>query len=182
MGGNAGFIVIRTVPANIQFIIGQVKKVFQNVYPGYPFSYGFVNEDISKLYFAEQQMGKLFNVFSILSIIVSCLGLFGLATFATQKRIKEIGVRKVLGANEAGIVVMLSKDFIKLVAVALIIAFPVAWWVMEKWLQNFVYRISIRWWMFVVAGTIALIIAFLTVSYQSIKAAIANPVKSLRTE
>ena len=127
-------------------------------------------------------MGKLFNVFSVLSIIISCLGLFGLATFTTQRRIKEIGVRKVLGASEARIVAMLTKDFIRLVALALVIAFPLAWWAMNKWLDNFFYRIDISWWMFVLAGSVAVMIAFLTVSYQSVKAAIANPVKSLRTE
>ena len=127
-------------------------------------------------------MGVLFNIFSILSIVISCLGLFGLATFATQRRIKEIGVRKVLGAGEAGIAMLLSKDFIKLVAISLIIAFPVAWWTMNQWLNNFAYRINVAWWMFVAAGLGALFIALVTVSFQAIKAAIANPVKSLRTE
>lgn len=127
-------------------------------------------------------MGRLFNVFSVLSVIVSCLGVFGLATFATQKRIKEIGVRKVLGASETGIVALLAKDFIALVAISLLIAFPVAWWTMNKWLENFVYHIGMSWWMFVLAGILAITIAFLTVSYQSIKAALANPVRSLRTE
>ena len=127
-------------------------------------------------------MRDLFNVFSILSVVISCLGLFGLATFATQRRIKEIGVRKVLGAGEAGIVALLSKDFIQLVLISLIIAFPVAWFAMDKWLQGFAYRINISWWVFAIAGVTAIVIAFITVSFQAIKAAIANPVKSLRTE
>jgi ABC-type antimicrobial peptide transport system permease subunit len=127
-------------------------------------------------------MGKLFNVFSVISIIVSCLGLFGLATFATQRRIKEIGVRLVLGASAAGIVTMLAKDFVKLVVAALLVAFPVAWWAMNKWLDNYVYRIHISWWMFAFSGIMAVAIAFLTISYQSIKAALANPVQSLRSE
>lgn len=177
-----GYVVIRTTPGNIQNIITEIKKVFGKVYSDYPFSFGFVNEELSKLYIAEQRMGSLFNTFSVLSIIISCLGLFGLATFATQKRIKEIGVRKVLGASGAGIVALLSKEFIKLVAVALIIAFPIASWVMNKWLEGFAYRIDISWWIFVIAGTAAIVIAFITVSFQAIKAAIANPVKSLRTE
>jgi putative ABC transport system permease protein len=177
-----GYVVMRTTPANIQKVIASLQKTFHNVYSDYPFSYGFVNEDLSKLYVTEQRMESLFNVFSILSILISCLGLFGLATFATQRRIKEIGVRKVLGAGEAGIVALLSKDFIKLVAVSLIIAFPVAWWAMNKWLDNFAYRINIAWWMFVAAGLGALFIALITVSFQAIKAAVANPVKSLRTE
>jgi len=177
-----GFVVIRTSPANIQQAIAKLKVVFQKVYPDFPFSYGFVDQDLSKLYVAEQQMGKLFNVFSIISIIVSCLGLFGLATFATQKRLKEISVRRVLGASAAGIVAMLAKDFVKPVAAALLIAFPVAWWAMSKWLDSYVYRIHISWWMFALAGIMAIVIAFLTISYQSIKAALTNPVESLRSE
>jgi putative ABC transport system permease protein len=177
-----GYVVMRTAPANIQRVISTLQKSFHNVYSDYPFTYGFVNEDLSKLYITEQRMGKLFNVFSALSIVISCLGLFGLATFATQRRIKEIGVRKILGAGEVGIVALLSKDFIKQVAVSLVIAFPVAWWAMNKWLDNFAYRINIAWWMFVAAGLGALLIALLTVSLQAIKAAVANPVNSLRTE
>ena len=177
-----GYIVMRTTPASIQKVIGTLQKSFNNVYGDYPFAYGFVNEDLSKLYATEQRMESLFNVFSVLSIVISCLGLFGLATFAIQQRIKEIGVRKVLGAGEAGIVALLSKDFIRLVAISLIIAFPVAWWAMNEWLQGFVYRIDISWWVFVVAGLTALCITLITVSFQAIKAAIANPVKSLRTE
>jgi ABC-type antimicrobial peptide transport system permease subunit len=177
-----GFVVMRTTPANIQKVISSLQKSFQHVYGDFPFSYGFVNEDLSKLYITEQRMGKLFNVFSVLSILISCLGLFGLATFATQRRIKEIGIRRVLGAGEAGIVAMLSKDFIKLVAVSLVVAFPVAWWTMNDWLDNFAYRINISAWVFVIAGVCALLIALVTVSFQAIKAAIANPVKSLRTE
>jgi len=177
-----GYVVMRTTPANIKKVIASLQKSFRNVYGDYPFSYGFVNEDLSKLYMTEQRMGGLFNIFSVLSIVISCLGLFGLATFATQRRIKEIGVRKVLGAGEAGIVVLLSKDFIKLVAVSLIVAFPVAWWAMNNWLNNFAYRIHIAPWMFVAAGLAALFIALVTVSFQAVKAAMANPVKSLRTE
>ncbi len=177
-----GFVVIRTSPANIQQAIAKLKVVFQKVYPDFPFSYGFVDQDLAKLYVAEQQMGKLFNVFSIISIIVSCLGLFGLATFATQKRLKEISVRRVLGASAAGIVAMLAKDFVKPVAAALLIAFPVAWWAMSKWLDSYVYRIHISWWMFALAGIMAIVIAFLTKSYQSVQAALTNPVESLRSE
>jgi putative ABC transport system permease protein len=180
--GNTGYIVIRTTPANMDRMLGTMKKVFQQVYTDFPFSFGFVNQDLSRLYIAEQRMGKLFNIFAVLAVIVSCLGLFGLTTFATQKRIKEIGVRKVLGASVAGIVGMLSKDFIKLVVYALLIACPVAWWVMDKWLRNFAYHIPMQWWFFVVAGAIAVVISFITVGYQSMKAARSNPVKSLRSE
>ncbi|HVZ98135.1 MAG TPA: ABC transporter permease, partial [Chitinophagaceae bacterium] len=177
-----GYVVIRTTPANMQKIITLLQQGFHTVYGNYPFTYGFVDAALSKLYITEQRMEKLFNAFSILSIVISCLGLFGLATFAAQQRIKEIGVRKVLGASEAGIVALLSKDFVQLVAVSFVIAFPVAWWAMNKWLQGFAYRIHISWWVFVIAGLGALLIALITVSFQSIKAAIANPVKSLRTE
>ncbi len=177
-----GYVVMRTTPANIKKVISTLQKSFHHVYGDYPFSYGFVNDDLSKLYVTEQRMESMFNIFSILSIVISCLGLFGLATFAIQQRIKEIGVRKVLGASEAGIVALLSKDFLQLVAISLLIAFPVAWWVMNKWLQSFAYRIDIEWWVFVVAGLGALTITLITVSFQSVKAAIANPVKSLRTE
>jgi len=177
-----GYVVMRTTPTNIQKVITTLQKTFGNVYGDYPFSYGFVNDDLAKMYITEQRMGSLFNIFSVLSIVISCLGLFGLATFATQKRIKEIGVRKVLGAGEAGIVALLSKDFIKLVAISLIVAFPIAWLAMNKWLDNFSYRINMKWWMFVAAGLGAIIIALATVSFQAIKAATANPVKSLRSE
>jgi ABC-type antimicrobial peptide transport system permease subunit len=179
---SGGYVVMRTTPANIQKVITSFQKSFHNVYGDYPFSYGFVNDDLSKLYITEQSMERLFNIFSILSIVISCLGLFGLATFATQQRIKEIGVRKVLGASEAGIVALLSKDFIQLVVLSFIIAFPVAWWASNEWLHSFAYRINISWWLFAIAGLITIAIAFATVSFQAIKAAIANPVKSLRTE
>jgi len=177
-----GFVVIRTTPTNMQHIVNQLKAAFQNIYPNFPFSYGFVDQDLSRLYLSEQRMSKLFNVFSVISIIVSCLGLFGLATFATQKRVKEISVRRVLGASASGIVAMLTKDFVKPVAVALLIAFPVASWAMNKWLENYVYRINVSWWMFALAGFAAVLIAFLTISYQSIKAALVKPAENLRAE
>jgi len=127
-------------------------------------------------------MGGLFNIFSVLSVVISCLGLFGLATFAIQKRIKEIGVRKVLGASVAGIVNMLSRDFLKPVVLSLFIAFPIAWWAMHSWLQNYAYHIVLGGGIFVLAGIVALVIALATVCYHAIKAALANPVKSLRME
>ena len=127
-------------------------------------------------------MGQLFNCFAIITKLISCLGLFGLAAFTTIQRTKEIGVRKVLGASVTNIVGLLSKDFIKLVIIAFVIASPVAWWIMHKWLQDFAYRINISWWIFLGAGLLAIIIALGTISFQAIKAAIANPVKSLRTE
>jgi len=179
---SGGYVVMRTTPANIQKVIGTLQKSFKNVYGDYPFIYGFINNDLEKLYVTEVRMEKLFNIFSILSIVISCLGLFGLATFATQQRIKEIGIRKVLGASEAGIMALLSKDFIQLVAISFVVAFPVAWWAMTKWLQSFAYRINISWWLFVIAGLAAMIVAFFTISFQTVKAAMTNPVKNLRTE
>ena len=150
--------------------------------PGLPFSYNFLNESFDEMYRAEQRVGKIALIFSVLAIFIACLGLFGLATFIAEQRTKEIGIRKVLGASVQGIVQMLSKDFLKLVAIAFVFAAPLAWWAMHSWLQDFAYRINMEWWMFVAAGSGALFIALVTVSFQAIKAAISNPVKSLRTE
>jgi putative ABC transport system permease protein len=127
-------------------------------------------------------MGSIFSIFTVISIFVGCLGLFGLAAYTAERRIKEIGIRKVLGASVQGLVALLSKDFIRLVLVSAIIAFPIAWWGMNKWLEDFAYRISIQWWIFFLAASLAIIIAFLTVSMHAFKAAVANPVNSLRTE
>jgi ABC-type antimicrobial peptide transport system permease subunit len=134
------------------------------------------------LYTSENRLAILSRYFAGLAIIISCLGLFGLATFTAQRRQKEIGIRKVLGATLSNVGLILSKDFLKLVMIAVLIAFPFSWWAMHKWLQDFAYRINISWWMFVLAGLAAIVIALITVSFQAIKAAIANPVKSLRTE
>ena len=131
---------------------------------------------------AEQRVGTIAGIFGLLSILVSCLGLVDLAAFTTEQRAKEIGIRKVLGASVAGITGLLAKDFLKLVVVAIVIATPLAWWGMNKWLSDFAYRIDIQWWMFAGAGAVAGAIAFLTVGFQSVKAALANPVKSLRSE
>jgi putative ABC transport system permease protein len=134
------------------------------------------------MYRSEQRVGKIAMIFSILAVFIACLGLFGLATFIAEQRTKEIGIRKVLGANIRSIVQLLSKDFLKLVVIAFIIAVPVGWYFMHKWLQDFAYRIQIRWWVFFVAGLSAVMIAIITVSFQAIKAALTNPVQNLRTE
>lgn len=176
------FVVVRTNPANIKQTIASLKSVFRSVYRDEPFSYGFVDQDLNKMYVSEGRTQVLFNAFSVVSIIISCLGLFGLATFTTQRRLKEIGVRKVLGADTAGIVAMLTKDFVKLVLMALLVAFPAAWFLMNKWLDNYVYRIEISWWMFAISGMAAIMISIITISYQSIRAALSNPVESLKTE
>jgi putative ABC transport system permease protein len=142
----------------------------------------FLDENFSKQYAAEQNQEKLSLVFTVLAFIIACLGLLGLVIFATAQRTKEIGIRKVLGASIASVTILLGKDFAKLVAIATIIAAPIAWIVMNKWLQDFAYRINIEWWMFFLSGLAAILIALTTVSFQAIKAAVANPVKSLRTE
>ncbi|HVX48701.1 MAG TPA: ABC transporter permease [Chitinophagaceae bacterium] len=179
---NYGKVAMRINTQNIPALIAQVKNKWNSMAPGQPFSYTFLDADFGKLYAAEQRTGKLFTTFAIFAIFIACLGLFGLVTYAAEQRIKEIGVRKVLGASVAGIVTMLSKDFAKLVLIASLIAFPVAWWAMNEWLKSFAYRITIHWWVFVVAGILTLIIALVTVSIQAVKAALANPVKSLRTQ
>ncbi len=147
-----------------------------------PFSYRFLDDSFDQMYRTEQRTGKLAMAFAILAIMIACMGLFGLATYAAEQRIKEIGIRKVLGASVNNIVEMLSKDFLILVLVSSVIAFPLAWWAMHSWLQDFAYRISIPWWVFLLAGVIALIIALATISFQAIRAAVSNPVKALRSE
>jgi putative ABC transport system permease protein len=150
--------------------------------PDAPFEYSFLDEDVQKQYEAEITLANIINVFTSLAILISCLGLFGLAAFSAEQRSKEIGVRKVLGARVTAIVRLLSTDFLKLVAVALLISIPVSWWAMHKWLEGFAYKVPIRWWMFALSGALAILIAFLTVSFHTIRAANANPVRSLRSE
>ncbi len=159
-----------------------IKDVFAKNNPGYPFEYKFADEQFEKYFKTETLIGELVGVFAALAILISCLGLFGLAAYTAEQRTKEIGVRKVLGASVQNLVGLLSKDFLKLVVISCVIAFPLAWWVMQDWLQDYDYRISIGWWVFAQAGLGAILISLLTVSFQAIKAAIANPVKSLRTE
>ena len=173
---------IKVAGNNIPGALASVEKTWKKYLPEIPYEYTFLDERFTQLYQAEQRQGTIFTVFACIAIFIACLGLFGLSAFAITQRVKEIGVRKVLGANVSSIVTLLSKDFLKLVLVAAIIAFPVAWYAMTHWLQDFAYRISIHWWVFVLAAILASIVALVTVSFQAIKAAIANPVKSLRTE
>lgn len=181
-GHDGMYLVVRAPAQAMGPVLAAIQNCFQRLYGNVPFTYGFIDQDLEHLYKTEQRMGSLFTIFSTLSIIISCLGLFGLATFATRRRTKEIGVRKVLGAGEAGIVVLLAKEFLQLVAVSLLIAFPIAWWAMHRWLEGFVYKTEISGWVFATAGAMALLVALLTVSYQTIKTAMANPVQSLRSE
>ena len=162
--------------------IAATEKLWKTYEPGYPFEYSFLEDDYNHLYQADQRSGSLFKVFTAVAILISCLGLFALATYTAQVKTKEIGIRKVLGASVARITALLAKEFIILVLIAFLIATPVAWMFMDKWLQNYAYRININWWIFIGSGCIAILIALITVSFQSIKAAMANPVKSLRTE
>ncbi|WP_423147761.1 ABC transporter permease [Rubrolithibacter danxiaensis] len=167
---------------NVETALAQIQDVLKKANPAYPFTYQFVDDQFNKMFLSEMLISKLSRVFTALAIIISCLGLFGLAAYTAERRTKEIGIRKVLGASVLGITKLLSKDFLQLVAISCLVAFPAAWWMMHNWLQGYQYRIGISWWIFIVAGVAAILIALLTISFQSIKAAIANPVKSLRTE
>ncbi|GEO04560.1 ABC transporter permease [Adhaeribacter aerolatus] len=167
---------------NIAAGLAHLEKTWKKFLPENPFDYNFLDESFGRLYEAEQKQGLLFTIFAGIAILIACLGLFGLASFATEQRTKEIGIRKVLGASVSGIVTMLSKDFLKLVLLANIIAWPLAWYGMHRWLQDFAYRTTISWWIFGVAAVLALVVALLTVSSHATKAAVANPVKALKTE
>lgn len=175
-------LIFKIKTTDIPGLLSAMKKEWANFQTDEPFTYAFMDDLYNKTYVAEQKTSAILNIFSALTIFVSCLGLFGLITYTAEQRTKEIGIRKVLGADVSQITGMLSKDFIKLVCIAILIAFPISYWAMNKWLQNFAYRINTSWWMFVTAGVIALLVALITVSFQAIKAAVANPVKSLRTE
>jgi putative ABC transport system permease protein len=175
-------LIFKVKTADIQGLPSTMKKEWNKFNADEPFTYTFMDDLYNKTYSAEEKTGTILNIFAILTIFVACLGLFGLATYTAERRTKEIGIRKVLGASVTQVTQMLSKEFIKLVFISCIIAFPLSYWVMNKWLQSFAYRINISWWVFAVAGLATLLIALVTVSFQAIKAAIANPVKSLRSE
>ena len=168
--------------ANTEQAVDRITSVMRSLNPGYPFDYRFVDDQFDKLFKSETLISKLSRIFAILAIFISCLGLFGLAAYTAERRTREIGIRKVLGASVNGIAGLLSVDFLKLVFISFLIAFPLAWWAMHKWLEDFAYRITINWLVFVFAGITALLIALLTISFQAIRAGLANPVKSLRTE
>jgi len=167
---------------NIKQALGQLETTWKKLSANRPFEYNFLDETYAGLYQSETRFQKVFISLVLLGIIIACLGLFGLATFAAQQRVKEIGIRKVLGASVSNLIGLLSTDFLKLVIIALILAIPLAWFAMNKWLQDFAYRINIDWWVFVIAAAITVLIAWITISVQAFKAAVANPVKSLRTE
>jgi putative ABC transport system permease protein len=168
--------------ADMQGKIANIKSVWDKNVTTRPFQYSFLDETYARQYKSEMNFKSVFFYITFIAIFIACLGLFGLSSFIMEQKTKEIGIRKVLGASVTGIVSLLSKDFVILIIIATLIAFPIAWWAMNKWLQDFVYRININWWIFIAAGVMALLIAMITVSFQAVKAAIANPIKSLRTE
>ena len=168
--------------ANPEQVLAKMEAVFKKDNPSYPFEYQFVDDQFNQMFLSEMLISKLSRVFASLAILISCLGLFGLAAYMAERRTKEIGIRKVLGASITGITRLMSRDFLQLVFISCLFAFPIAWWAMHQWLQTYSYRIEIRWWIFLAAGVLSMLIALITVSFQAIKAAIANPIKSLRTE
>jgi len=177
-----GLIIARIKTTDIRHLISDIKNKWNTYNASAPFSYYFLDEQFASMYSAEERTGQIFTSFSVVAIIIACLGLFGLAAFMIRQRVKEIGIRKVLGASAGSITAMLSKEFLRLIIIASLISFPITWFAMNKWLQDFAYRIGMQWWVFILAGIIALLVAAITISFQSIKAAIANPVDSLRSE
>jgi putative ABC transport system permease protein len=175
-------IIVSTSSKNYTTLLGQIEKIWHKDVPAIPFDYAFLDEQVQKQYEADISLSRIITSFTLMAIVISCLGLFGLAAFSAEQRSKEISIRKVLGASVPGIAQLLSKDFLKLVMIAFVIATPFAWWAMQQWLQVFAYRVTISWWMFALAGSVAVLIALITVSFQAIKAAIANPIKSLKAE
>ena len=182
LGNKYSYLIANVATKNYPNLLKDIKYSWSKINPDIPFSYSFLDTDFQKNYEKDQRISVIVSYFTFIAILIACLGLFGLSAFSAEQRTREIGIRKVLGASVSNVASLLSKDFIKLVLIALIIASPLAWFVMNKWLQGFAYRTPVSWWLFALAGLLAIIIALLTVSFQAIKAAIANPVKSLRTE
>jgi len=177
-----GSIIVRIKTTDVSHLISDIKSQWNAYHASAPFSYSFLDEQFASLYKSEERTGRIFTSFAIIAVIIASLGLFGLVAYMVRQRVKEIGIRKVLGASAGSITLMLSKEFLQLILIAALISFPVTWYAMGKWLQDFAYRINIQWWVFIAAGVIALLVAAITISLQSIKAALANPVKSLRSE
>lgn len=175
-------LLVKVSGSNMAGTLSFLQNKWKELVPHRPFEYQFLDENYNQLYASELRLGKVLNIFAAIAVVLACLGLFGLSAYAIQQRTKEIGIRKVLGASVTNVVTLLSKDFVALVIISMLIAFPVAGWIMYHWLQDFAYRIPISWWMFALAGGLSLLVAFLTISVQAVKAALANPVKNLRTE
>ncbi|TMI86036.1 MAG: FtsX-like permease family protein [Bacteroidetes bacterium] len=176
------YLYVRFNQSNAEKLTSVVAKRFNEFYPKQSFEYRFLDDNLSAMYNSEKRLGTIFSYFSFLAILIACLGVLGLSLYSIHQRIKEIGIRKVLGASVFSITRGLLKDFVKPIFIAAIVATPIAWYVMNKWLEDFAYHINISWWVFVVAGLLALSIAMITISFQAVQAAMANPVKSLRTE
>jgi ABC-type antimicrobial peptide transport system permease subunit len=179
---NYGSILVRTEPGKTREALASMEKLCKQLNPSFPFTYNFSDEEYQKLYQNEQVTGKLSNGFAFLAIFISCMGLLGLAMFTAEQRFKEIGIRKVLGASVSSLFALLSSEFLVLVVIALLIASPIAWYAAGKWLQGYAYRVPVQWWMFGLSGGIIILIALATVSFQAIKSALINPIKSLRSE
>ena len=182
LGNSPTIVSVKVNTADMAKMISAITGVWKSFAPNQPFRYNFLDERFAQMYDDVQRTGRIFTCFSILAIIIACLGLFALSAFMAEQRSKEISIRKVLGASVAQVTALISKDFVKLVLVAVLLASPIAWWAMSKWLQDFEYRVNISWWMFALAGMLVIAIALATISFQSIKAALTNPVKSLKTE
>ncbi|SEM62854.1 putative ABC transport system permease protein [Chitinophaga rupis] len=182
LGRNSGNILVKTHTDKLPQFLASLKRQWESFSPAAPFSYSFLDDRFAQVYVSEQKIEQVLTLFSSLTIFIACLGLFGLATYTAEQRTKEIGVRKVLGASVGSVVALLSKDFLKLILIALLLATPIAWWGMDQWLNEFAYKVTIDWWIFALAGLLAIGIALLTVSFQSIKAALTDPVKSLRSQ
>ncbi|HEY6901483.1 MAG TPA: ABC transporter permease, partial [Puia sp.] len=175
-------VTVNASTGDYKTLLGQIQALWSRSFSGAPFEYSFMNEIVQRQYATEEVLSRIINSFTLMAIAISCLGLFGLAAFSAEQRSKEVAIRKVLGASVGGLAGLLSKEFLKLVAIALVIAIPIAWWMMQRWLEGFAYRVTLSWWMFGLAGVLAILIALGTVSFQAIRAATANPVKSLRSE
>ncbi|HEY5465029.1 MAG TPA: FtsX-like permease family protein, partial [Hanamia sp.] len=182
LGNNYGGLVIKINTSDVKGFLSDLKKQWDSFNPEGPLDYTFLDDNFAKLYASEIRTQKIFSAFALIAIIIASLGLFGLSAFVIEQRTKEIGIRKVLGASVQNVLVLVSKDFLLLVGIAFLISVPVTWWAMHNWLQDFAYRINIHWWVFVLAGIVAILISVLTISFQAVKAAVANPVKSLRSE
>jgi len=176
------YLIVHTKAKTVSSLLKSIGDSWHRLNPNEPFEYSFLDDDFQKNYQSESKLLAMVDSFTIIAILICCLGLFGLAAFSAEQRVKEIGIRKVLGASIASIIGLLSKEFLKLVFVALVVASPIAWWLMNKWLQDFAYRTSISWWVFALTAMSALLIALITVSFQAMKAALTNPVENLRTE
>jgi putative ABC transport system permease protein len=176
------FIALRVKQANVQKTLSSLSQTWKAILPGEDFQYSFLDDDFAALYKSEQNLQRVLGLFTALSVFIACLGLFGLAAFTIRQRFKEIGIRKVIGASVFSIVSMLSKEFLKLVLISICIDSPVAWISKKIWLRNFAYHMNISWWTFIIAGLSSMLIAFATISFQALRAAVANPVDSLRTE